>query len=90
MYKTTGPARSTRWSSHHLCAPYSTGTSQPRSLPGSTTTAQSMTADTLETVPATSATAAVMPSNDASNSGPIKVTDVVTKAIIKCVKHLVV
>jgi hypothetical protein len=49
-----------------------------------------MTANTLETVPATSAAAAVMPSNDASNSGPIKVTDVVAKAIIKHAKHLVV
>jgi hypothetical protein len=48
-----------------------------------------MTADTLKTVPATSATAAVMPSNNTAESGPIEVTDVVTKAIIKCAKHLI-
>lgn len=49
-----------------------------------------MTADTPETVPTAPATASVMPSNDAADSRPIKVTDAATKDIIKRAKHLIV
>jgi hypothetical protein len=71
---------------HIVLAPLSQGLSLD--LPPAT--AQSTTADTLKTVPATSAAAAVMPSNDTAESGPIEVTDVIAKAIIKRAKHLIV